>query len=176
MWSRETLPLSPRPLSLGCVVVMLQFRGLATVPRAWDARQSFIDNVVSKSYMVIPAAVGGVIIGLILWFVTIFTIRWGTRAVNPHSFFECGSGSSCSSQCGSRSSCFFLMLIQIQLLFLIRIRIQHKKCLTNRLMKSFLELKMKKRLLKSKKPAQIYSYILVTQPSRDDQSDQWPKF
>ena len=43
-------------------------------------------------------------------------------------------------------------------------------------MKSFLELKMKKRLLKSKKPAQIYSYILVTQPSRDDQSDQWPKF
>jgi hypothetical protein len=53
----------------------LQFRGLTTVPRAWDARQSFLDNVVSKSYLVIPAAVGGVIIGLILWFITIFTIR-----------------------------------------------------------------------------------------------------
>jgi hypothetical protein len=53
----------------------MQFRGLRTVPRAWDARQSFLDNVVSKSYMVIPAAVGGVVIGLILWFITIFAIR-----------------------------------------------------------------------------------------------------
>ena len=45
------------------------------IPRAWNARQSFIDNVASRVYMIVPAAVGGVLIGLLLWFITIFIIR-----------------------------------------------------------------------------------------------------
>jgi len=48
------------------------------VPRAWDAKVAFLEQVGMRLYMVVPAMAGGLLLGLIAWFCTIFIIRsWG---------------------------------------------------------------------------------------------------
>jgi len=60
----------------------LQSRGLTVVPRAWDAKVAFLEQVGMRLYMVVPAMAGGLLLGLIAWFCTIFIIRsWGIMKV-----------------------------------------------------------------------------------------------
>jgi len=53
----------------------LQMRELTEPPRVWNAREAFMEQVGLKLYMFIPAAVLGVILGIIIWVCFMFCLR-----------------------------------------------------------------------------------------------------
>jgi len=53
----------------------LQMRELTEPPRVWNAREAFMEQVGLKLYMFVPAAVCGVILGIIIWVCFMFCLR-----------------------------------------------------------------------------------------------------
>jgi len=53
----------------------LQMRELTEPPQVWNAREAFMQQVGMKLYMFVPAAVCGVILGIIIWVCFMFCLR-----------------------------------------------------------------------------------------------------
>merc|ERR1712080_551296 len=53
----------------------LQFIELTEVPRVWNARDAFMEQVGYKLYMFLPAAIAGVLLGIIIWVFALLLLR-----------------------------------------------------------------------------------------------------
>ena len=82
VWNKKLLNLDMKYLPMKKIEV--DFR-LDEPPIVWDPQDAFIENLSTKIYYAVPAFIGGVIVGTILWAFYILLYKTG-NCVKNHAF------------------------------------------------------------------------------------------
>jgi len=71
----QDFPLEDGYVHMPVFIPGYEIKPIKQIPNIWNAQDSFVKQVVSKMYLLIPAAILGIIAGLVIWIIALFILR-----------------------------------------------------------------------------------------------------
>jgi len=71
----QDFPLEDGYVHMPVFIPGYEIKPIKQIPNIWNAQDSFVKQVVSKMYLLLPAAILGIIAGLVIWIIALFILR-----------------------------------------------------------------------------------------------------